>query len=219
MLFLATSCLQGRPITRAVLALLALRPDGLQLCPGHTPAASLRPLLDRVDLPLLHHHGFSWTAWRQPVHRADGPLVGGPGWSLHPPGGPGMERWLEARAADGIVVEVMTPGAWLGDGPSLRRAMEAGVALAVDVSHLHVQRQAGVLDDATLARLLDYDRVAEVHVSDNDGTADQHRPLTPRSFGLDWARERGRAGTPIVLECRMHRLDLDTRARQLELCR
>ena len=113
----------------------------------------------------------------------------------------------------------MYPGYLLGCGEDLARAMALRLDLVVDVSHLFIQRAQGVLPPDVERRLLDYDRVTEIHVSANDGSRDQHRPLASDSFGLAWAHERARAGTPIVLEAYLHRLDADDRRHQVALAR
>jgi hypothetical protein len=137
--------------------------------------------------------------------------------SVHPPKGAGL-AWVEgvghALAAEGVVFETMYPGYALGSGEEVERAMTLGWTLAVDVSHVYLQLRAGAMADATWRRLRDYPRVAEVHVSANEGRHDTHRPLTPRTFGLDWARERG-ATVPLVLECYFHRLSIDERREQM----
>ncbi len=136
------------------------------------------------------------------------------GRSVHPPAA--SEPWLPD---DAVVVETMYPGMHLGEGRALLDAMARGVPLAVDVSHLWIQRMAGVLDDATLSRVLDYDRIAEVHVSTSDGRRDLHAPVTADTFGLAWARAKLAAGTPVVLECYMHRMSSDERRRQVAIAR
>ncbi len=98
-------------------------------------------------------------------------------------------------------------------------ALDVGLRLAVDISHLHLQRCAGVLDSGVERRLLGSPLVEEVHVSANDGRRDQHRPLTADTSGLAWARERLQGGTPTVLECTMHRLSTMERQRQLAILR
>lgn len=211
--WLATSCLQGRRLSDALSELSALEPAGLQLAPGCVP--------DGVDagrelsLPTRTHHGFSWRAYRTPVW--DGETLIARSDSVHPPKGAGL-AWVEgvgdALAAEGVVFETMYPGYALGCGDEVERAMALGWTLAVDVSHVYLQLRAGAMTDATWRRLRDYPRVAEVHVSANEGRHDTHRPLTPRSFGLEWARERG-ATVPLVLECYFHRLSIDARREQM----
>ena len=85
------------------------------------------------------------------------------------------------------ILETMYPGYALGDGAALEDAMARRLRLAVDVSHLLMQREQGCLSAATLARVLDYDRIAEIHVSANDGRRDLHAPLAADTFGLAWA--------------------------------
>jgi hypothetical protein len=209
-LFVAMSCLQGRPM-RAAFDALALLADGVQLTPGNHPTPGFEAHVYRYRTIL--HHGFSFIARRRPVWDADGRALVAHR-SVHPP--PADEPWQP----DGTVVhETMYPGVHLGTGAALREAMTRGLALAVDVSHLHIQREADVLDDATLARVLDYDRIAEVHVSASDGRRDVHAPLTERTFGLAWARAKLASGTPVVLECYMHRMSHGERARQVAIAR
>lgn len=117
-----------------------------------------------------------------------------------------------------MTVEVMYPGYHLGTGAEIEDAMARGLPLAVDVSHLWIQRCAGVLSRRTWRRLRGYDHVTEVHLSDNDGRHDLHRPVSSASFGLGWALERGSGGVPVVLECRFHRLSESERAAQVEVC-
>ena len=124
----------------------------------------------------------------------------------------------EVAAAE-LVLETMYPGFALGSGAELAWALARRLPLAVDIAHLAIQRAAGVLDAATLARVLDCDHIAEIHVSQSDNARDRHLPLAPDTFGLAWARERERAGATIVLECYMHRLPLAERQRQIELLR
>lgn len=223
-LFLAMSCFQGRPQDLAWEALRALAPDGIQLTPGNLPSPGFRARVEAAGVPVRMHHGFAWHAPRQEVHdTGGGPRLGGPCWSVHPPPSfvdrRALARWLEDAAARGIVVETMTPGLPLGDGPDLALALDAGVSLAVDVSHLHIQRVQGAISGADEQRVLASPRVAEVHVSDNDGRSDQHRLIDARTPGLAWAVERARSGTPLVLEAYLHRLDPGARARQVQSIR
>jgi hypothetical protein len=143
--------------------------------------------------------------------------------SVHPPQSntPAAAHWKQfvlAHCPD-LVVETMYPSYELGTGDATAWAMDNRLWLAVDVSHLYLQRCAEVLSDAVLARVMDYERVAEVHVSHNAGRADTHRPLDSSTFGLHWVRERLDGGTPVVLESYFHRLDLDERRRQIDLVR
>lgn len=207
-LYLALSCFQGRPLTQVAETLHALAPGrvGLQLTPGCVPG----PV--PVACPTRTHHGFTAHALRAPVWQ-DGALVWR-GDSVHPP--------RDREVADGwvpphdVVLETMYPGyAALANGTQLAAAMEEGRWLAVDVAHLEIQRFLGVLDGDVLARLLEYDRVAEVHVSASREHRDAHAKLTERTWGVEWARARGAAGTPVVLECYMHKLSEEERLEQV----
>ena len=211
-LLLPTSALQELPLAAAVRALLRLRPDGLQLCPGNLPSPGMRGLLGGASM----HHGFAWEARRVEVWDSAGaPLISLAGRSVHPPDLDDSDTWLEQHADD-VVLETMPPGHLLGSGASLERAMDRGARLAVDVSHLHIQWRAGLLSAAVRDRLYDYERVAEIHVSDNDGLHDLHRPPSKASFGAEWARARCEAGVPLVLEAYLHGLDDDARRALVE---
>lgn len=60
-----------------------------------------------------------------------------------------------------------------------RELFESGVPYVVDLSHLNiVASQSGVFDLALTRDMLACDRCLEVHLSDNDGTKDQHRTLS-----------------------------------------
>jgi hypothetical protein len=216
MLFLASSCLQGQPLARSVLSLLRLRPDGIQLCPGHHPSEGLRELLAQTTIPLRYHHGFTWTAYRSDPWTAPPTR---PDWSLHPPEAiPADWRgWLATHREH--VLEVMPPGRLLGCGAHIEAAMDLGMRLAVDIAHLHILSTQGALPAAIRRRLLDYEHIAEVHLSESDGRYDLHRPITGQTPLLSWARARMAAGVVGVLECYMHRLSDDQRTRQLEAIR
>jgi hypothetical protein len=98
----------------------------------------------------------------------------------------------------------MYPGYLLGCDQELQQALDAGLRLAVDVSHLHIQQCRGDLRSSTLARLLDYPYIDEVHVSHNTGRSDSHLPLKAETPWLAWARERARNGAALIFESRMH---------------
>jgi hypothetical protein len=204
-LFLALSCLQGRPFNSACTDLLALYPDGLQLTPGNVMTDVKRP-----GCPTRTHHGFSWKAMRQKVWSNEGHLLVKAD-SVHPP--EADKPWV---AIDETIYEVMYPGYHLGTGEAVEKAMSDGLRLAVDVSHVYIQLQSGAMLDNTWNALQRYENVAEVHVSANDGTRDTHRQISPSTFGLDWARRRN---VPIILESYMHRLSESERMRQIDIVR
>jgi len=187
--------------------------DGIQLTPGCQPTADFA-----ARGTTRTHHGFTPRAFRTREVWADDGACLVASDSVHPPraDSPAAARFLDGRPTP--ILETMYPGYALGDGDALDDAMDRGLALAVDVSHLHIQRTQGCLGDRTLARVLDYDRIAEIHVSANDGRHDQHRPLAADSFGLAWARAR-LADVPVILECYFHRLTLAQRLAQIALIR
>ena len=198
MVFLALSCLQGRPMDQALASLAELKPDGVQLTPGNMPTPDFQRSLRNSKLATRTHHGFSFTTFRTRDVWADDGSCLTTSDSVHPPAStsPAAARYLSAQR----VLETMYPTYALGTGDELEQAMKLEIPLAVDVSHLFIQKSQGVLGPATLRRLFDYEHVHEVHVSANDGRRDLHAPLTANTFGLDWAHERERAGVPLVLE-------------------
>lgn len=218
MLYLALSCLQGRPAVQACRDLLALGAPGIQLTPGNVPDPALVDAL--AGVPVRTHHGFSWHAMKQRVWDDSGRCRVSAD-SVHPPTErePAFACWWEAirEHPEPAIHETMYPGYRLGCGAELERAMDEGLTLAVDVSHIHIQRSAGVLSPATWRRLQRYEGIAELHVSDNAGRIDSHRPLDPNTFGLGWARERASTGLPLVLEAYMHKLSYSERRAQVEL--
>ncbi len=208
MLYLALSCFQGRTMGDAARTLVALAPGriGLQLTPGCAPSA-----ID-VECPVRTHHGFTPLALRARVW--DGGTLCWHGDSVHPP----QEREVpdDWRAPEDLVMETMYPGyAALANGDQISEAMDAGRWLAVDVAHLGIQMHRGVLPEPVLRCLLDYKRIAEVHVSTSREARDTHAELTDETWGVEWARERLAEGTPVVLECYMHKLTHEQRLEQI----
>lgn len=216
-LFLAMSCLQGRPMQSAFDDLAALDVEGIQLTPGNAPTLGFAEHLRQSKRATRTHHGFAPTAMRQEVWTETFELTGA--WhSVHPPRAASHD-WLPAAGAN-ICIETMYPGQPLGSGEALSAAMDAGVRLAVDVSHIFIQREQGVLSDSMWRRLQDYEHVEEIHLSANDGRRDRHAPLAPDTFGLQWARRRSaETSTPVMLECYMHKLSDDERRYQTEIAR
>jgi hypothetical protein len=208
MLLVALSCLQGRLQAEAFAELARLPVDGIQLTPGNLPSAGFREMLRGYTGQLRYHHGFSWRRYRAEVYDAAGNTPRLPAsWSVHPPPikhAVGFGAWLAGALEVDALCEVMYPGFRLGAEGEVVAAMTNGLRLAVDISHLHIQRVRGDLSAATLERLLAYDRIDEVHVSHNLGRADSHLPVTGETPWLDWARAKRRAGTPLIFESRMH---------------
>jgi hypothetical protein len=208
MLYVALSCLQGRSQAEAFAELARLPVDGIQLTPGNLPSPGFRDQARGYSGQLRYHHSFSWEHYRAAVYDDAGRTPKLPRtWSIHPPVAKhpvAFDTWLAGALQVNALCEVMYPGYRLGQDAELRAAMDGGLRLAVDISHLHIQRHRGDLQAPTLARLLSYDRVEEVHVSHNLGRADSHLPLRAETPWLDWARERRRGGVPLVFESRMH---------------
>lgn len=208
MLLVALSCLQGRSQLAAFDELARLPVDGIQLTPGNLPSPGFRERARSYAGVLSCHHSFSYEHYRAEVYDESGrtPQLP-PTWSIHPPPTKhpvSFGDWLSGALTVDALCEVMYPGYRLGTDAELGAAMDAGLRLAVDVSHLNIQQKRGDLRDVTLSRLLDYPRIDEVHVSHNLGRADSHQPLLPETPGLAWARERYRGGTALVFESRMH---------------
>lgn len=220
MLFVALSCLQGRAQSEAFSALASLPVAGIQLTPGNLPTPGFRELVHAYDGALRYHHSFSWQHYRAQVYDLAGrtPKLP-PTWSIHPPESKHPVRfdaWLTGALEVDALCEVMYPGYLLGQDAQLLDAMASGLRLAIDISHLHIQRVRGDLREATLNQLLDYPHIEEVHVSHNLGRADSHLPLREETPWLAWARERKQAGIPLVFESRMHGRE-ERFASQLEL--
>jgi sugar phosphate isomerase/epimerase len=220
MLFVALSSLQGRPMARAFDELAALGIGGIQLTPGNIPTAGFVDHVARSGIATRRHHGFAFDARKQTTWDPAGACVVD-SESVHPPEDSEVHgdwrAWYE-RAESPPILEVMYPGYALGHGGAVERAMLDGIRLAVDVSHVLIQRAQGAMDDRVWRLLAAYDRIAEIHVSANAGRNDTHDPLDADAFGLAWARERMRE-IPIVLECYMHRLSFDERRCQIDLVR
>lgn len=199
--------------------LLRLRPDGLQLTPGCVPTSAFAAWVEYQQVPVRTHDGFDWRSRRRDVWAPDGSLLTAAD-SVHPPlagrAGPG---WFDALAASGSAVELMYPGWELGSGAAIDAVLATGLPVAVDVSHLNLQRAAGVLPDGVQRRLFAYPHVVEVHVSHNDGRADRHWPLEADSYGLGWARERAVDDVPVVCESYLHHVAEADRVAMMELVR
>jgi hypothetical protein len=188
--------------------LVALAPGkvGLQLTPGCAPS----PI--EVDCPKRTHHGFTQRALRAQVWD-HGKLVWH-GDSVHPPREKDVPADWQPPAE--VVLETMYPSyAALASGDQIAAAMDAGRWLAVDVAHLDIQTHHGILPESIRKRILEYSRVAEVHVSTSREAKDTHARIVESNWGIEWARERLAAGTPVILECYMHKLSHEERLEQL----
>lgn len=218
-LLAALSCFQGQPATEAADELLALGFDGLQLTPGCAPNAHLADALVARNITALTHHGYSSTALRRRVWGDDGALLCHAD-SVHPPMVENAEWfWRTAEHSPEAlpVIEVMYGRYALGSGRDIHRAMDAGLKLAVDVSHLYIQICQNTASQSDVDALLEYANVSEIHLSHNDGARDSHLPLHAGSYGLGWAKER--TGVPVVFEGYLHALTSDQRREQLDVIR
>lgn len=208
----------------AAIELMALSPDGLQLTPGNAPDAGFSDWLQKNDVHHIFHQGFSWTALRQKVWGNTGECLV-LSHSVHPPAlnlctsDVWEKQVLNGLEKDALpVLEIMYPGYYLGSGDEIEWAMNLNIMLAVDVSHINIQRCAGLISDQAWRRLQRYQNIKEIHLSNNAGVRDSHAAINANSFGFAWAKERG-ADIPLVLECYMHNLHINQRHEQLDLIR
>ncbi|MEO1028345.1 MAG: hypothetical protein AAFX02_04735 [Pseudomonadota bacterium] len=215
-LFLAMSCLQGRPMHSAFDELITLDADGIQLTPGNAPTVGFPDHVKARNVPTRTHQGYAPRAYRAPVWNERGDLLGE--WdSVHPPH-KAEDDW---RPKDDIstCLEVMYPGCALGSGGSVRAVMDRGLPLAIDISHIFIQLSKGTMTEADWRAVRDYDRIEEIHVSANAGDRDSHAPIQRDTFGLDWARERAGDRIPVMLESYFHKLSGAERAEQIAVVR
>ena len=87
----------------------------------------------------------------------------------------------------GVEGHYPTPqGIWLfGCWAEYRRLLESGVHYALDLSHLHIlATQSGRIEWSLVQEMVSSPQCLEIHVSGNDGTADQHRPLNGPTWWL-----------------------------------
>ena len=209
MLYLALSCLQGRPMDEVSRDLLSLYPDGIQLTPG-----TIAPHI-QLDLPTRTHHGYTNKGYRVNVWHV-GSLTGK--WdSVHPPLKKHVkEGWVAPRD---IIIETMYPGyADMSCGVEIERAMDENRDIAVDVAHLDMQTRAGLLTDRQKNRIIEYENVREIHVSTSKGVKDSHFPVEKNHWGTRWALERINE-IPVVIESYLHKLSQEEREEQVGIFR
>jgi hypothetical protein len=72
--------------------------------------------------------------------------------------------------------------------------------LLVDVSHLHIGWRSGLWTEADIVELLESRWVAELHLSENDGRTDSHRPLTAGHIVHDWVARADVSCIPLVVD-------------------
>jgi hypothetical protein len=215
----ALSCFQGERAAFAATTLLELGFDGVQLTPGCAPEPALQETLDAANVRYSTHHGYSNVALRRKVWDGTGALASSSD-SIHPPRRATAAAFWHLAETDPAalpIIEVMYGSYALGCSQDIARAMRLGLRLAVDVSHLHIQLTEQTSSAASIRSLLEYEHIAEIHLSHNDGTKDAHQPLQRTSYQAAWAKER--QGTPVVFEGYMHRLSTKERFEQVELLR
>ena len=84
-LYLALSCLQGRPGVEALDELLSLEPDGIQLTPGNLLPSDFKAQVESRGVAYSLHHGFDWVRWKRRVWSDAMKCEALPGASVHPP--------------------------------------------------------------------------------------------------------------------------------------
>lgn len=224
-LYLALSCLQQHPILTAWNELLALNPDGIQLTPGCLPDQTFESIVKSSHIQTSLHHGFAWNKYRTDVWDTNGryQLPIGIKRSVHPPVGGATtidwNGWLKiAKDLKNVTFETMYNPYYLSGDLQLEDAMSAGLDLAVDISHLNIQKCYGILSDRVCKKLFEYENITEIHISHNNGNVDSHKSIREDSFGLVWAKERSKTIT-LILESYFHRLTFNERRAQLSLIR
>jgi len=227
MLYLTLSCFQGREVLPAAQELLRLEIDGLPLTPGNFPSVGFKEWLPQQKILIRTHHGFNWQGLRQRVWDSKANCLVSAD-SIYPPQiksnatQAGIEKIWQQKAEQGnyqnILLETIYAGYLLGSDREINWAMEIGLNLAVDVSHIYIQLCQGSLNFSTWQRLQEYPNIGKFHLSANNGNGDIHQPLTKDTFGLDWVRDRSANNLeiPIILECYMHRLTFTERQQQVK---
>ena len=83
-LYLALSCLQGRPMQSSFDELISLSCEGIQLTPGNVPTKGFEKYVKESGKSFLKHHGFSFNAYRKNVWDQNGSCLVD-SHSVHPP--------------------------------------------------------------------------------------------------------------------------------------
>ena len=108
----------------------------------------------------------------------------------------------------------------LSDDDSINYIMDLKNPIALDISHLNILNKQGHINKKTLNRLLEYDKIEEIHISDNDGKRDSHHYISKDTYLLkDWVKERynDNKDIPIILECFMQRMNQEQRQNQIDI--
>ncbi len=220
MLFLAMSCFQTRPMKMAWNDLINLKPDGIQLTPGNKVSDNFQQFVGNSKIPYRFHHSFCWNQYKREVY--DNyflPINIEYNQSIHPPEikyGLNFKDWIE-NVGD-VLLEVMYPEYLLGNSEEIEIAMLLRKRLAIDISHLYIQKTQGILDEFILKKLLNYDLIEEIHISQNGGRFDSHKSITKDCPFLDWVGERKDVEVK-VYESYLHKLSFDDRRGQIDFVR
>lgn len=89
--------------------------------------------------------------------------------------------------------EVVTFGEW-AEGIGWERP------LLVDVSHLHIGYRSGLWTRQNIADILESGWVSEIHLSENDGKTDSHRPLSAEHVIHGWVAAADISHVPLVVD-------------------
>jgi hypothetical protein len=137
-----------------------------------------------ADLSNLQRH-MDWLSQAARISQ----LLGAPAYTAHA----GRRRDADLstmfdnarRAADHFCCPVGVEGMYPASGdpwlvstwPEYRQLLDSGLPFALDLSHIHILAvRTRRRESALLAEMLACANCIEVHVSDNDGRADQHHP-------------------------------------------
>lgn len=198
--------------------LLKLNPYGLQLTPGNIPSKNFENWLNQNKIKFIYHHGFSWFALKQKVWDENGKCLVNSD-SIHPPEKNTLdtEKWYKILEDNDLpTLETMYPNYFLGSGSEIEMAMSLKIKLAVDISHIYIQKYNNLISDKVWKKLQNYENIKEIHVSSNLGKFDSHFEISKKSYELNWAIERSK-DIPIILECYMHKLSENDRLKQIKL--
>lgn len=115
-------------------------------------------------------------------------------------------RTREVEDALGIPVGIEgmypTPGDryLLSTWAEYEELLSSGARYALDLSHIHIVAAREGRDDRLLTRLLECDRCLEIHLSGNDGTADQHAQLATTPWWWELLEKHAHPGAAVFTE-------------------
>lgn len=216
-LYLALSCFQGQEQLEAYNKLLKLKPDGIQLTPGNKVSSGFK---NYQTIPYRLHHTFSWTKVKEPIYDNNGKICREilENQSIHPPVIKDYKNtfkfWLSQITTE--IIELMFPTYYGGNDEEINAILDANFKIAVDISHLFICKTKSSISDNTLKRILNYQNILEIHISQNTGSRDSHDPINKKCPFIDWASERGQE-IPLIFESYLFRLSEKEQLNQVEL--